>query len=329
MNNTKKFTLLALMGVAYSVPAQLVVTNPTQDFILMESKIETASSWLQQLEGLQRTIEYARQQANKLDSTKRAMEKAYQLQEKVRKDADNAYNAVKNMSADNLAHITENYLGFSVNPKDYLPDMPGLEGYSEFRQALNYDPGRNIAGNTAAIDRFLSSLVLTDSTAAIDNPTYSYFQRLDQINNLAGAYGSFYLYRQKAAHDQRLIDIDKGQSMIDFFRSMLDSVNNPADMIAIWNAILAEEARINAEREKARAEAQELIDAAARVANIQHIVEEIQTDVAIITISILTHYNLNKGFSLRQLAKESHNKAAYAKVRQQNRQDMQNMGGRK
>ena len=329
MNKIKNFTLLALMGIAYSLPAQMVVTNPTQDFILLESKIETASSWVQQLDGLRQTIEVARQQAAKLDSTKRAMEKTYQLQEDVRRDASNAYNAVKKMSWDNLAHVGQSYLGFSINPKDYLPDMPGLEGYSEFRQAVDYNPGRNIAGNTAAIDRFLSSVVLTDSSAIIDNPTYSYFRRLDQINNLAGAYGSFYLYRTKAAHDQRIIEIARMQSLIDLYNSMRDSVKSVAEIIALNNAILVEYERINALREKAKAEAQELVDAAARVANIQDIVAEKTTDIVIITAAISTHYNLNKNFSLRKLAKEPRNKAAYDKVRQQSRQDMQNMRSRR
>jgi hypothetical protein len=325
MKKIKRIGLLALLGIAYKVGAQMVVTNPTQDFILVESKIETASNWMQQINGLTQTIDLARKHANKLDSTKRAVEKAYQLQDDVRKDATNAYNAVKDLSVDNLAHITENYLGFSINPEDYLPNMPGLDGYSEFRKSLDYDAGQNIASNTAAIDRFLSSVVLTETTASIDNPTYDYFRRLDQINNLAGAYGSFYLYRKKSDYDQRLIDMAKSESMLEFFRSSLEEVKNPADLVAIWNALLAEEARVKAEREKAKQEAQDLLDAGVRVANIQEIVKEKQKDIIILTAAITTHYNQNKNFSLRKLANSSTNKTAYNKVRQKNKDDLDNL----
>ncbi|MDR1226553.1 MAG: hypothetical protein LBK47_06605 [Prevotellaceae bacterium] len=329
MNNLKKITLYALLGMAYSSPAQMVVTNPTQDIILLESKIETASSWLQQLDGLMQTIQLARAQAAKLDSSKRAVEKAYQLQEEVRRDAVNKYNAVKNMSVDNLAHVTESYLGFSINPADYLPDMPGLEGYTEFQKAISYDARSNINDNTASIDRFLSGLVLTDSSAIIDNPTYDYFRKLNQINNLAGAYGSFKLYREKAALDRRLtIDIPKSQASIDFLKSLLDSVDNPADLIALWNAILAEEARLKAEREKALELAEEQLNAAARVTIIQDIAEEKQKDIVVMTAAIMTHYNLNKNFSLRKLAASAANKAKTAEVKRKAKEDMSKLNKR-
>jgi len=328
MNKIKQIMLLALLGIAYSTSAQMVVSNPTQDFILIESKIETASNWLQQLKGLQETIEQARKQAAKLDSTKRAMEKAYNLQEEVRKDVVKSYNAVKKMNVDNLAHIAESYLGFSINPKDYLPDMPGLEGYSEFRSAVDYDPKRRIAAGTSGIDRFLSSMVLTDSTFSIDNPVDSYFRKLDQINNLAGAYGSFYLYRKKGAAEQRAYSLAQLAALKETLLRMLDSVNNPTDMILLRSEIARLDKQTAEEIEKANEEAQEMLDMGVRVIEIQEIAAEKQKDIIVLTAAITTHYNLNKGFSLRKLAKNSNNKAAYEKVRQQSRQDMEKISNR-
>jgi hypothetical protein len=300
----------ALTACSVAASAQAVVSVPTLEYLTLESKIETASNWLEQLRGLQQTIQLAREQASKLDSAKRAMEKTYQLQDQVRKDAVSNYNAVKKMNEDNLLHIMENYLGFSINPSDYLPEMPGMEGYTEFKNSVNYDPNKNIDPSTRKIDKFLSSVALTSEKLSIDNPVQDYFKQLDQINNLAGAYGHFYFYRRKSeAELLSAITLPRQQSLLSYLLSLQDSVQSIPDLIALRLAIEEVEKKQAQSKEELAALEQELVDAAVRVANIQDIATRKQNDIITMYAATSCHYNLNKSFSLRKLAESSANKA--------------------
>jgi thioesterase domain-containing protein len=324
--------IVSTIFTAYSFTAfaQMVVTNPSQDYILLESKIEAASNWLKQLNGLQQTIQLAREQAGKLDSAKRAVEKGYELQEKVRTDAENNYNAVKQMNEHNLAEIMQSYLGFSINPSDYLPEMTGMDGYTEFKNSVDYNPSKNVAPSTRKIDRFLSSVALTDSLLSIDNPVEEYFLQLDRINKLAGAYGTFYFYRRRSeAELLNSITLPRQQSLLEYLLTLQDSVQSIPDLIALRLAIEAAQEKQNQDKEKLAALEQELLDAAVRVANIRNIAIRKQNDLITMYAATSCHYNLNKNFSLRKLAENSSNKAKEKALKQKIKNRDLGINGRK
>lgn len=312
--------ILMAMACSSSVNAlaQMVVTDPTLEYVTLETKIETASSWVEQLEGLRKTIQLAREQAAKLDSSKRAVEKTYQLQEKVRKDAERNYEAVQKMSKANVYNIARNYLGFSINPADYLPDLPGLEGYSEFKKSAYYDPRSDIDPSTAGIDKFLSSVRMTKmdaNNAAIgaDNPLEDYYRRLYDINSLAGAYGSLNTGQKKHYFDRMYLKIiPRLQQELSHAEDLLDSTQNPGDIVAITSII----ARVSSELEAAINIRDKLIteqvNDAVRSANRQRKAYAKQQDIVALLAAALAGYSHNQGFSLRKLAaarKTEENKA--------------------
>jgi hypothetical protein len=326
---TKQLRLIAsaiptVCSIAAS--AQMVVTNPTQDYILLESKIEAASNWVKQLEGLQKTIQFAREQANKLDSTKRAIEKGYEFQERVRKETESSYNAVKKMNEDNLAHILQSYLGFSINPSDYLPDMPGVDGYAEFKNSISYDPSARVDMDTHKFDRFLSSIAITDSLLSIDNPVQDYFIQLDKINKLAGAYGSLHLYRRKAKEEVTNNTLTREQSTLEYLESLQDSVKSELALIMLRMAIENMREKINQNKEKNINSKQEQVNAAVRSSNIRNIAMRKQHDLITMYAATSCHYNLNKKFSLRKLAESTTHKAKEKALREQIKK--RNLGGK-
>jgi hypothetical protein len=189
--------------------------------------------------------------------------------------------------------------------------MPGLDGYAEFKNSVDYSPSKRIAPSTRKIDKFLSSVALTDTTLSIDNALQEYFLQLDQINNLAGAYGTLHLYRRKSeAEVLSAITLPRQQSLLDYLLSLQDSVQSIPDLIALRLAIEAAEEKQAQSKEKLTALNQELVDAAVRVANIQNIAKRKQGDIITIFAATSCHYNLNKNFSLRKLAESSANKAS-------------------
>jgi hypothetical protein len=318
----KAKTILIATACSLSAAAQtpLPVIDPTLEYITLETKIETASSWLKQLEGLRNTIQLAREQAAKLDSSKRAVEKAYQLQEKVRKDAESNYEAVQKMSKDNLAHIAQSYLGFSINPADYLPDLPDLEGYSEFRKSTYYDPRSDVDPSTVHIDRFLSSVSMinwTDSAAiGVDNPLENYYQRLYAINSLAGAYGSINMGRKKYHFDQIYLKIiPRLQQELADAELLLDSTRNPSDVVALISLTSRVRSELDAALNLKDLYITEQVNDAVRVANVRRFVNRKQQDILTMLAVALAGYSHNKGFSLRKLS--ATRKAEENKVRKE------------
>ncbi|GHT74681.1 hypothetical protein FACS189456_6270 [Bacteroidia bacterium] len=305
----KKLSIsIVLTCCSYYVFAQgaVVVTSaPTLEFMQYENKIETASNFAEELVQLKKMIEEARRQVAKMDSAKRGIEKTYQLQEDVRKETMNAYNAVKDMNINNIAHVTEGYLGFSINPKDHLPNMPGIEGYSDFRQSLDYDPAKHIQPNTRELDKFLSSLTLNynDSTVkvAMNDPSYNYLTRLQEIQNLTSTYHGYVNHAR--LHRTASVTLQRHKAALNTFMAMADSTNSTADMIALNAQIQAMADKIDADNREIDAITEELMQGAVRAANIQDIAVRKQKDLVTITSAIATQYNVNRNFSLRRLAK--------------------------
>jgi hypothetical protein len=286
----------------------------------METKIETAASWMEQLDGLRKTIQLAREQAAKLDSSKRAVEKAYQLQEKIRKDAESNYEAVQKMSKANLAHIVESYLGFSINPASYLPDLPDLEGYSEFRKSAYYDPQSEVNPSTAHIDRFLSSVTMIDSlTLMSDNPAQNYYRRLYEINGLAGAYGNLSMAHKKSYFDRLYLKVIPRlqQELLDA-GLLLDSTRNPSDIVALTSHISRVRSELEAALNVRDLYISEQVDDAVRAANVKRIVARKQQDILTLLAVALAGYSHNKGFSLRKLAaaRKAEEKKVWQEVRE-------------
>jgi hypothetical protein len=317
---TKIVLMAAATACGLSAAAQVtppVVSAPALEYLTLETKIEAASSWMEQLEGLRKTIQLAREQAAKLDSSKRAVEKAYQLQEKVRKDAESNYEAVQKMSKANFAHIAQSYLGFSINPASYLPDLPDLEGYSEFRRSAYYDPRSEIAPSTAGIDNFLSSIAMADSLSLLmDNPLQDYYRRLYEINSLAGAYGSISTAHKKSYYDRLYLKvIPRLQQELADAEALLDSTRNPSDVVAIASLTSRVSSELEATINVRDALATELVSDAARTANIKRYTARKQQDILTMLAVALAGYSHNKGFSLRKLAaaqKAEENKARKA-----------------
>ena len=300
--------LAANAGAAFAQLAA-IVEAPTLEYLAVESKIETATNFAEQLVQLKKMIEEARRQAAKLDSAKRGIEKTYQLQENIRKDAERAYDAVRELNVHNIAHVTEGYLGFSVNPADYMPKMQGLEGYTEFRRSLNYDPVMNIAPNTKYLDDWLMSLTLnpTDSNVkiAMTSPEYNYIEQLQKIQNLTSTYHG-QVSRTKL---ERLatVTLPRHKNALTAYMNMADSVKSTADIIALNTQIQNMADQIERDNAEIDAITEELVKDAARAAMVQDAAVKKQRDLIAITTAITMGYSGNKGkISLRRLAKARH-----------------------
>jgi hypothetical protein len=299
---------VALLPCAHKAGAQgaVVVTSaPTLEFMGYESKIESAQSFAEQLVHLKQMIEEARRQVAKMDSAKRGIEKTYQLQENIRKDVVSSYNAVRSMNIHNLAHITEGYLGFSINPKDHLPNMPGMEGYSDFRRSLEYDPADNIAPNTRQLDNFLSSLTLDYSDSlvqlAMNDPNYSYLLELQKIQNLTSAYHGYTTHTR--LHRLATVTLPRHKAALETYKSMADSAKTSAEIIAANVQMQAAANQIDEDLREIDALTEELIGEAAYAAQVRDIARRRQGELIALVSGIATSYSVNRNqHSLRRMA---------------------------
>lgn len=89
-------------------------------------------------------IENLRQQLEQLEETKKNVEQAYRLQQQIQDDLK-VIGAVADGGVASLANAFETVLGKSINPANYIPNIPEFKG---LRDALEYDASSYLSSDT-------------------------------------------------------------------------------------------------------------------------------------------------------------------------------------
>ncbi len=140
-----------LFVVSINSISQMVVTNPTTDFQdalkWAEEKVWEANDAADRAEMLIKL----REQLEQLEETRRNVEQAYKLQEKVQNDL-RVLGAVADGGVASLANAFETVLGQSINPSFYIPNIPQFQN---FRNAMDYDAASYLSSDTRSAHREL------------------------------------------------------------------------------------------------------------------------------------------------------------------------------
>ncbi len=140
-------------------PGALVVTGaPVHDegltFMMklkaIEDNIAHAGASIRGLE----TVTFLRHQLINIRETRDKIQKAYDLQEKIRNDLKKV-KALKDFSVADAVYLSEKVLGESLNPADYMI-RTNWKWHEDLKRSLSYDAGSQLSSDAKSVYRFLT-----------------------------------------------------------------------------------------------------------------------------------------------------------------------------
>lgn len=129
----------------------MVVTDPSRDLQRALEWVEQKQWYLNEMADRAEQIQTLRDQLENLEKTKKAVENSYRLAEKIQEDL-RVIGSVADGGVAGLVHAFETRLGKSVNPTNYIPNIPQFQG---LRSTMSYDSKTKISSDTRKSHREL------------------------------------------------------------------------------------------------------------------------------------------------------------------------------
>lgn len=130
------------------------VSNYQRMLEFMEKKQWEMNASLDRLE----TINALREQLDRLEEQKKLTEEAYDLQKKIQDDLK-VLGAVADGGIHSLANAFQTILGRSINPNDYIPNIPATQN---LRRALDYEASSYLSNDTKSAHKELFTYSWSD-----------------------------------------------------------------------------------------------------------------------------------------------------------------------
>lgn len=217
MKNLKnKFAVIAILFVLISTNGFSQYHDAASNFQRMVEFAEQKQWYLNEMADRAEQIQTLRDQLESLEKTKKAVENSYRLAEKIQEDL-RVLGSVADGGVAGLVHAFETRLGRSVNPTNYIPNIPQFQG---LRETMSYDAKTKISSDTRRSHKELfthnprnpdnkGGLSLTRNIRALD------------ATILAGAYEFSNLWR--VYEDESQADnIDRNKYLAEEFREIAD-----------------------------------------------------------------------------------------------------------
>lgn len=134
------------------------VGTPTSDvgvqFLMKLKGIEDNLYHFNSLIRATETVQFLRSQLIELQEQKERLQKVYNLQEDIRNDLKKV-KALKDFGIADVLYLSEQILGESLNPADYMISTD-WEFHEDLKRAVSYRPSSNISSDARAVYKFLT-----------------------------------------------------------------------------------------------------------------------------------------------------------------------------
>ncbi len=155
------------------------VGQPTSDaglqFMMKLKGIEDQMYHYNSLIRATESVQFLRSQLQELQEQKERLQKVYDLQENIRNDLKKV-KALKDFGVADVLYISEQILGESLNPADYMINTD-WEFHEDLKRAVSYRPSSNITSDARTVYKFLTRYREGDTLQ---------IQRFDEIAEVLG-----------------------------------------------------------------------------------------------------------------------------------------------